>query len=210
MIDNDTRSLLERWHAGSPEAQRALAEKNLDWVENRVRERLGTHLLRVGELRDFAHEALLDFLQYAPRFQVASGAQLRALLARVVENAIRDQDDFWFRAQRRAISQEMTLGSDSVVDLGARVRPATPPEEGAARNEMSALLRLAVELLDPADRKVVLLRHWDDLEFPVIAERLGVGEEAARKRYQRALPRVARLVERLQRGELGEESSGPG
>lgn len=205
MIHGETHALLERWNEGSPEARRALAVRHLDWVEKRVRERLGQHLLRVGDLRDFAHEALIDFMEYAPRFRVASEAQLRGVLARVVENAIRDQDDFWFRAQRRALSQELNLGSDSVIDLGARVRPTTPPEDGAARNEISAMLRLAVELLDPADRKVILLRHWEDLGFPVIAERLGIGLEAARKKCQRALRRVAQLVERMRNGELGHE-----
>jgi RNA polymerase sigma-70 factor (ECF subfamily) len=209
LSDTDTRTLLERWYAGNAEAQRRLAEKNLAWIEARVRQRLGAHLRRIGDLRDFVNEALLDFLEYAPRFRVESTAQLRALLARVVENAIRDQDDFWFRARRRALSQELRLETDSIVALGERLRPTTPPEDRAARNEMSALLRLAIEILEPDDRRVILLRHWDELEFEEVARRLATTVEAARKRYQRALPRLARVIERLQRGELGEDGAGP-
>jgi RNA polymerase sigma-70 factor (ECF subfamily) len=200
--DTDTRTLLARWHAGDADAHRRLTEENLPWIEERVRARLGAHLRRIGDLRDFVHEALVDFLAYAPRFQVESTAQLRALLARVVENSIRDQDDYWFRARRRALSQELRIESDSIVELGKNVKSPTPPEERAARNELSAILRLAVEVLEPLDRRVVLLRHWDEYEFDKVAEELSITVAAARKRYQRALPRLARIVDRMQRGDL--------
>jgi DNA-directed RNA polymerase specialized sigma24 family protein len=47
-----------------------------------------------------------------------------------------------------------------------------------------------------------MLRQWDGLSFGDVGERLGIAEDAARMRFQRALGRLARLVQRLRAGEL--------
>lgn len=199
-----TKELLARWHAGDLEARRELLERDLDWIEARVFARLGKRMLRIGDPRDFLHEALKDFLQYGPRFEVSSRGQLRALFARIVESAIRDENDHWFRAQRRAMSREVPLPSDSVV-LIPHHRLPTPPDERAIRNENGALVRLGIELLDPEDRRIILLRDWEGLAYAEIASQLGLTLETAKKRYQRALRRLAEKLERLQLGDL----SGP-
>jgi RNA polymerase sigma factor (sigma-70 family) len=69
----------------------------------------------------------------------------------------------------------------------------------AERNEQQAWLALAVELLDPDDRETIRLRDWEGLSFPALGAELGISEEAARKRYQRALPRLAAKLEQLRR-----------
>ena len=145
---------------------------------------------------------MLDFLEYSPRFRVANEAQFRSLLARVVESAIRDKNDYWFRTRRRALSQECPVSSDTVIDLAPGGRTLTPPDERTAQNEMDALLRLAVEMLDPDDRRVVVLRHWDDADFAVIAAEIGVTPDGARKRYERALPKLANLLKGLKQGDF--------
>ena len=62
--------------------------------------------------------------------------------------------------------------------------------------------RLDPELLEPEDRQVVMLRQWHEFEFAEIGQRMGLSEDAARMRFQRALPKLARKLEGLRRGEL--------
>jgi RNA polymerase sigma-70 factor (ECF subfamily) len=81
---------------------------------------------------------------------------------------------------------------------------ATRPSAAADRNEKRAWIRLALELLDTADRDVVLLRQWDGLSFAEVGERLGIREDAARMRFERAVARLARLVARLRAGEIAQ------
>ncbi|MCC7061180.1 MAG: hypothetical protein IT456_00140, partial [Planctomycetes bacterium] len=50
-------------------------------------------------------------------------------------------------------------------------------------------------------REVIQLRDWDGCSFPDCAQRLGTTEEAARKRYLRALPRLADKLELLRQGQ---------
>ena len=52
------------------------------------------------------------------------------------------------------------------------------------------------------DRDVIVLRQYDGLAFAEVAERVGLAENAARMRFQRALRRLARQVEQLRSGEL--------
>ena len=48
------------------------------------------------------------------------------------------------------------------------------------RSSRRAWVRLALEMLDPDDRNVVLWREYQDLSFAEIGARLQVGEDAAR------------------------------
>ena len=65
-------------------------------------------------------------------------------------------------------------------------------------------MRLALELLDPEDRQLIVLRQWDNLEFNEIGEKMGLAPDAARMRFNRALPKLAMKVQQLQRGQIDE------
>ncbi len=70
------------------------------------------------------------------------------------------------------------------------------------QDDQRAGLQLAIELLAPDDRRVILLRVWQQLEFGAIAALLGIAEDAARMRFQRALPRLAGTLEELLGGRV--------
>jgi RNA polymerase sigma-70 factor (ECF subfamily) len=193
--------LLERWHAGDRAALDDLLAQHLPWLRDYVRARLGPALRARGETVDFVQEVAVDVLQYAPRFVVDDADQFRGLLARIVENNLRDAND-WFAAQRRRLSRETALPGDSVLRLHAGARSVTRPSGAAERVERENMLRLALELLPPDDRKVILLRQWEERPFAEIGELMGIGENGARMRFQRALPKLAKAVEELARGEF--------
>lgn len=196
-----TIELLRRWHAGDGDAFAELIRRHLPWIHARVRERLGPALREKVESADLVQDALVDVLCYGPRFTLSDENQFRALLARIVENSIRDQADR-FAAKKRAAARETALPDDSVLDLDPPREPVTRPSEAAMRNESAALLRLALGLLAPRDREVIVLRQQEELSFAAIGERLGVPEDTARFRFQRALPRLAQRIEDLRSGRV--------
>ncbi|MBL8755170.1 MAG: hypothetical protein JNK15_17835, partial [Planctomycetes bacterium] len=65
-------------------------------------------------------------------------------------------------------------------------------------------VRLALELLEPEDREIVRLRDYDQLSFGAIAAQLGLTEDAARMRHKRAMPKLARTLESLRTGRVGD------
>jgi RNA polymerase sigma factor (sigma-70 family) len=54
-----------------------------------------------------------------------------------------------------------------------------------------------LQSLDPADADLILMHHYDALSHEEVGMRLGIREDAARKRLQRARERMARVREEL-------------
>jgi RNA polymerase sigma-70 factor, ECF subfamily len=196
----ETMRLLSLWHAGDVAARDQLIERELPWIRQHVRQRLGPMLRARAETQDYVQEALLRVLDYGPRFVTNDRSRFRAMIVRVIENHLRDLVD-WHAAGKRAVARERPLPSDSVIDLDSG-KAITRPSEHAASNEQRAWLHLAMELLDPDDRRIILLRQWQELEFGEIAEMLGIAEDAARMRFRRALPRLGSKMEQLVGGGL--------
>ncbi|MCR9247471.1 MAG: RNA polymerase sigma factor [bacterium] len=197
-----SRSATERIltaHSGDYEAMQALLAEHLPWIEQHVRRKLSKLLRRDGETQDFVQEAVLEVLREGPKFALENRDGFRSLLARIVENNLRDRYRHLFR-ECRDIRRQRAIPSDSVLVLDDAVRRVTEPPANAERGEREAWMNLAVEMLAPGDREVVRLRVWEGQQFAEIGRTLGLGEDAARKRYGRALPRLARKLEMLREG----------
>lgn len=199
----ETVELLLRWHSGDRAALDTLLERDLPWIHNVVRRRLGRHLRAKAETQDFVQDAIVEFLRYGPRVMVSDRKQFRALLARIVENVIRGQHD-WFTARRRALSRERPLPADSVLRLDAGVERGPSPSQAADQRDWEALVRLALELLEGGDREVIVLREFEQTSFGSIGAKLGVSEDAARMRFYRAVLRLSDTIQKLRRGRLDE------
>jgi RNA polymerase sigma-70 factor, ECF subfamily len=199
---DETRELLLRWHDGDQQALAELVRQEKDWISAHVSKRLGPTLRRRADTQDIVQSTLLEVLKDGPRFVVSDRNHLRGLLARMVENVLRGQANH-HQAQKRDVRREVQpeIRSNSVLFLDPP-GDITRPSEAAERNETRDWVRLALELLDPGDRAVVLWRDYHDLPFAEIAERLAVEEDAARMRYRRALPKLAKKLELLRGGRL--------
>jgi RNA polymerase sigma-70 factor (ECF subfamily) len=204
----ETVDLLRRWHAGDQDAFAALIQRHLPWIHARVRDRLGPALREKAESMDLVQDALVEVLRDGPRFTLRDEDAFRALLARIVENSIRDRNDH-FAAKKRAADRETALPGDSVLDLDPPAASVTRPSEAAIRHEQAALVQLALKLLGPRDREIIVLRQQEELSFAAIGERLSIPEDTARFRFQRALPRLAKRIEDLRSGRLREALGEP-
>ena len=92
----------------------------------------------------------------------------------------------------RDAGREVHLGGmrpqTSSVALAARLLGRlTSPSQAAARAELQVRVQEALESLDPLDREVLSLRHFEQLTNSETARILGLSEAAASNRYVRAL-----------------------
>jgi RNA polymerase sigma-70 factor (ECF subfamily) len=71
----------------------------------------------------------------------------------------------------------------------------TRPSAAAIRAEMKVRVQEALDLLDPLDREVLALRHFERLSRAEIASVMGLSDAAAGKRYLRALERLKQILE---------------
>lgn len=198
--DDQTLELLQRWHRGDQDALKELLRRDLPWIRDRLHRRLGDLLRQRGDTEDYLHEVVLEVMRYTPQFLVSSGDTFRRLLTQITENMLRDKHDFFSR-RRRSVAKEQPLPDSAVLCLDARARSATSPSQGAVRNEEEAWVRFALDLLVPEDRSVIVLREYERMPFGEIGAKLGIAENTARMRFQRALGRLADKVAALRRGE---------
>jgi RNA polymerase sigma-70 factor (ECF subfamily) len=73
---------------------------------------------------------------------------------------------------------------------GQLVGDLTSPSQAAIRHELQDRLRAALDAMDPLDREVLALRHFEELGNNDVAQVLGITREAASKRHVRALRRL--------------------
>lgn len=69
------------------------------------------------------------------------------------------------------------------------------PSGVAVVGEMRLQLEAALDRMNPTDREVLVLRHFEELSNVETAEALGIGVDAASKRYLRALARLREVLE---------------
>jgi RNA polymerase sigma-70 factor (ECF subfamily) len=76
----------------------------------------------------------------------------------------------------------------------------TRPSEAAIRAEMKVRLQEVLNGMEPIDREVLALRHFEQLSRAEIAHLLQISEAAVSKRYIRALKRLKELLSSLPGG----------
>src|SRR5262245_56882978 len=102
--------------------------------------------------------------------------------------------------QMRNVGQEVPLVQDgagracSESMAGQLVSDLTSPSQAAIRRELQARLRAVLDEMDPLDREVLALRHFEELGNNEVAEILGITKDAASKRHVRALKRLKNLL----------------
>jgi RNA polymerase sigma-70 factor, ECF subfamily len=103
-------------------------------------------------------------------------------------------------ALRRDVTQEVSLPDPGFALASAEsmagqlVGHMTSPSQAAIRHELQDRLRAALEEMDPLDREVLALRHFEEMSNNDVAALLGISKDAASKRHVRALVRLRDIL----------------
>jgi len=97
---------------------------------------------------------------------------------------------------RDARREQPLVGGDptSMALENALAASLTSPSRAAVRGEIRERLHGAVDRLEPLDREVLCLRHFEELDNTETAAVLGIEPPAASKRYVRALVRLREVL----------------
>ena len=103
------------------------------------------------------------------------------------------------RDARREVAQDdgvsgQSNGLGSGINTGGLAANTAAPSEALERAELRKHLETALRQVNPADRRVVVLRHFEQRTNEEVASALGVRPAAARRRYYRALRRLRRVL----------------
>jgi RNA polymerase sigma-70 factor, ECF subfamily len=160
--------------------------------------RLDKRLLRRISPDDVLQEAFLDVAnrieEYLANPTVPVYVWLRFLTIQRMQMLHRQHVD----AGKRSVEAEVGFEAGSFASAdsmaGQLVGHMTSPSQAAIRHELQDRLRLALDEMDPIDREVLALRHFEELENQEVAQVLGISKDAASKRHLRALKRLKEIL----------------
>jgi RNA polymerase sigma-70 factor (ECF subfamily) len=200
--DRPTHSevLLRQASAGDDRALRDLFELYRGRLKKMVQLRLSQRLRGRVDDSDVLQDAMLEVArtlqEYLREPTIPFYLWLRQIVARKLIDVHRRHLGAEMRDARRDLNlvQAKQPAADSAslaVQLSAGI---TSPPNALLRDELRAQVQAALALMEPLDREVLALRHFEQLSNREAALVLEIDTSAASKRYTRALERLRNLL----------------
>jgi len=198
---SETASLLRRAAQGDQAAWGALLVRSRGRLRRMVALRLDRRLQGRVDPSDIIQEAYIDasarLAEYARQPDMPFFLWLRFLTGQRLLRVHRQH----LGAEMRDVAREVSLYRGALPAATSAALAAqllgrdTRPSEAAVRAERSIRLQEALNSMDPIDREVLALRHFEQLSNAEAARVLGLQERAAAKRYVRALKRLRLILD---------------
>lgn len=154
------------------------------WIEQLEDERAWLREFARGQIRgklgeldseDLVQEAHARGLAQCSRLHFENRRSLRAWLALVVRNLVRDR-------QRKRTPESLEVSK-----LNQAIDSTTSPSAHMVKSELGRILKELISELDPKSSAIVKMRIWDERTFAEIGEALSVSEGHARVSYHRSM-----------------------
>ena len=200
---NDTIPLLRQGAAGDQHALVELWDRYRERLKRMVRLRLDRRLQGRLDPSDVLQEAFIDFARRAGEFaenpEVSFFLWLRTLTGQRLQMLHRQHLGAKMRDAAREISLHRgPMPQATSVSLAAQLMGQfTSASAKVARAEMQILLQEALNGMDPIDREILALRHFEELSNAETAEVLGIDPSAASSRHIRALKRLRQILKSI-------------
>lgn len=186
--------LVARLQSGDQTALGELFDQHRPKLRRMVELRLDHRLAGRVSASDVLQEAYIDALKRVEHYFSKPGQPFFGWLRLVVGQRIADVHREHLAGKRDA-GRELGNNADSNCLAARLIGRASSPSQAAQRSEMFAQLEEALNRMDPLDREVLALRHFEELSNTDTAELLGIQSAAASKRYVRALARLKEILE---------------
>lgn len=198
-IDDPDSELVLR-AVSSEQALDELLEKHRARLKEMLRLRIHPKIQsRVDEsdiIQDLMIDATRNFAEYACAPRLPFYIWLRHLAGLKLTEVHR----FHLGTAKRDARQELSLEEIRPQDASAAsmalqlVSENTNPGEAALKQEMVSKVQIALEQMDPIDREILALRHFEQLSVSEAALELGLSKAGAGSRYIRALRRLRTIL----------------
>jgi RNA polymerase sigma-70 factor (ECF subfamily) len=195
----DETELLDRLERGDQEALAVLFSRHRARLRRMVEFRLDDRLSGRVSPSDVLQEAYIDALKRLRHFYQDPDVPFFLWLRWLTVQRLIAVHRQHLGAAGRDASKEVSFGRPGPFDasaarMSALMAELTSPSQAAQRDETVAHVRQALERLDPGDREILALRHFEELSNRETAAVLGIQSAAATKRYVRALERLRKAL----------------
>lgn len=197
-------ALMTRLQTGDQSALADLYAGYRDRLRRMVQVRLDPRLQGRVAPSDVLQEAYIDALKRFPHFFEKPDQSFFGWLRLVVGQRLADVHREHLGAKKRDARQEVSLARPSPIPAASSlclaaqlVGGVASPSKAALRNEAAKQVAAALDELEPLDREVLTLRHFEEFSNAETASVLGIQPAAASKRYVRALARLKVALEQV-------------
>jgi RNA polymerase sigma-70 factor (ECF subfamily) len=202
MTDNslETARLLKQAGQGDQQAWHALVAANAERLRRMVAFRMDRRLQGRLDVADIIQEVYVEVAEHIDEYLAGPSMPFYLWLRAIAVHKLLQLHRHHLGTEMRDANREVGLYRDPLPEaasaaLAAQLLGAMPrPSEAAVRTETKVRLQEGLNRLDPHDREVLALRHFEQLTLSEMAGVLGISGAAASKRYFRALRRLREIL----------------
>ena len=204
LMESSADVLVRRLQAGDESALADLFSLFKDRFHRLIDVRM--HWLLRGRLDvgDVLQESYLDARERLEHFFSREDSSIFVWLRLIVLQRLQLLQRYHLGASKRDAYKEVRLMG---VDQSSASYPVSPllaasitsPSGVAVREESAALICRLLAEMEPIDREILMLRHFEQLSNNDAAAVLGIAVTAASNRYMRALQRLRQMVEQREK-----------
>ena len=193
--DDDLR-LVERARGGDDKAAGEALTRHRARLRQMVEARLDRRVRGRVDPSDVLQDGFADAVARMPGYLTDPKLPLFLWLRLIIGERLAKIHRDHLGAQVRDAAREVSLyrgpmpAASSAALAAHLLGKETSPTQAAARAERLVRLQEALNALDPLDREILSLRHFEELSHAEAARVLEIQEAAAAKRYVRALKRL--------------------
>jgi RNA polymerase sigma-70 factor (ECF subfamily) len=197
---NNSSALLHQAEAGDQQALAELFNRHRDRLKQMVRLRLDRRLQGRIDPSDVLQEAYLDLAKRLPEYSQKPAMPFFLWLRFLTGQKLIDLHRRHLGAKMRDAGQEVSLyrgalpQASSVSLAHQLLGRLTSASRAAIRAETKIRVQEALNGMEPLDREVLTLRHFELLSNEETAQVLGISKSAASNRYIRALRRLKEIM----------------
>ncbi len=192
--------LVERLRAGDRSALADLFQRHGDRLRRMVELRMDPRLYGRVDASDVLQDGFVDLANKVDSYLSDPKLPVFLWLRLVVSDRLANYHRRHLGTGMRDASREVSLYRDPLPQASSAALASmllgrlTSPSNAAIRAEQILQVQEAINSLDPVDREVVALRHFEQLSRAETAVVLGITEEAGAKRYIRALKKLKSIL----------------
>jgi RNA polymerase sigma-70 factor (ECF subfamily) len=201
--DDDDLRLIERARTGDTAAAGEALVRHRARLRRMVEARLDRRVRGRVDPSDVLQDGFADAVAKLPNYLADPKLPLFLWLRLVIGERLAKAHRSHLGAQVRDASREVSLyhgpmpAASSAALAAHLLGKETSPTQAIVRAERLLRVQEALNALDPLDREILSLRHFEELTHAEVSRVLEIEEAAAAKRYIRALKKLKDVLAAL-------------
>jgi RNA polymerase sigma-70 factor (ECF subfamily) len=197
-VNLDPITLMDQARRGDDRALGDLLSGYRNYLKLLARLQISRRLRQKVDASDVVQDLMLHAHKAFHGFRGRTEAELLAWLRQILATSLAKAARHYQGTQRRNAALECDLADElqrTARSFDGKLVLHHSPSHSAIRREQGVLLADALARLPDDYREAIVLRFFEELSFPEMAERMGRSAESVRKLWTRGLAQLRLVVE---------------